>query len=87
MGPEGLFYYLQTFSKANSVLGAEIIKTDDGKEHQWRTELIKQILSQQKGNGSWTNDKSGRWMESIPELVTAYALLALESAMGPELNN
>ncbi len=86
MGSEGLFYYLQTFSKAHAVLGDETVKTDDGVEHKWRQDLIKTLLSLQKGNGEWVNDKSGRWMETIPELVTAYSLLALESALGLEIN-
>ncbi len=85
MGPEGHYYYLQTFSKALSVLGTDTMKTDDGKEHPWKADLVKKILSLQKGNGSWFNEKSGRWMETIPELVTSYALMSLESAMGPEL--
>lgn len=86
MGPEGHYYYIQTFAKAHSVLGDEIIVTDDGKRNSWRIDLIKKLLSLQKGDGSWYNENSGRWMESIPELTTSYALLALESAMGDELH-
>lgn len=85
IGPEGHFYYIQTFAKTHSILGDEMIKTPDGKEHPWRIDLIKKLLSMQKGKGEWYNDQSGRWMESIPELVTAYTLLAMEAALGPEL--
>ncbi len=86
MGSEGHFYYIQTFSKAYSLLGEDMIKTDDGQEKAWRVDLVKKLLSLQKGKGEWVNEKSGRWMECIPELVTAYALLSLEAAMGTMLN-
>ena len=85
MGSEGLYYYIQTFSKAMSLLGDDTLKTSDGKEHPWRVDTVKKLLSMQKKDGEWANEKSSRWMECIPELVTAYTLLSLEAAMGPEL--
>jgi len=39
-------------------------------------ELAATILAKQKPDGSWVNDNK-RWMEGDPNLVTAYALLAL----------
>ncbi|HBC89343.1 MAG TPA: cycloartenol synthase [Lentisphaeria bacterium] len=85
MGAEGHYYYLITFAKANAVLGEEFITLPDGKKVQWRVDLIKKLLELQKTNGEWYNDKHGRWMETIPELVTAYSLIAFEAAMGPYL--
>jgi len=91
MGPEGHYYYLQCFAKAHAALGTEIIETPDGKKHFWRTDIIKQLLGSQKGNGSWINDandkdgRPGRWMEAVPELVTPYALFSLEIALGDRL--
>ncbi|OGV54583.1 MAG: hypothetical protein A2X49_11155 [Lentisphaerae bacterium GWF2_52_8] len=84
VGPSGLYYYITTFAKAHSVLGDEIVKTDDGKEHSWRMDMIKKLLELQKGNGEWFNE-NGRWMESMPELVSAYALLSMEAALLPSL--
>ncbi len=81
LGADGHFYYLHTFSKAHAVYGDEIITTPDGKKHYWKIDLIKQLLKLQNGDGSWHNQKSGRWMESIPSLVTAYALISLEIAL------
>ena len=81
MGPEGHYYYLQTFAKAFSVLDKEKITTAEGKTHYWRTDLIQKLLELQKEDGHWVNERSGRWMESIPELVTSYALLAMEGAI------
>ncbi len=85
MGPEGHYYYLITFAKAHAVLGDETIVTPDGKKYQWRVDMVKKLLELQKGKGEWYNEKHGRWMESIPELVTAYSLMAMEAALGPYL--
>ncbi len=78
MGAEGYFYYLLTLSKALSVYGSETIVSSDGKTHYWKIDVIKKLLNLQNGNGSWDNKKSGRWMEKVPSLVTAYALISLE---------
>jgi squalene-hopene/tetraprenyl-beta-curcumene cyclase len=83
MGPEGLYYYLHTFAKAHAAYGDDIIKTSDGKTHNWRQELLLQFLQTQRSKGEWYND-NGRWQESVPELVTAYALIAMEIALGPQ---
>ena len=80
VGPNGLYYYLQTFAKAHAALGSDTVRTPDGKQHDWRADLLKQLSGTQLPDGSWINRKSGRWMESMPELVTAYALLALKVA-------
>jgi squalene-hopene/tetraprenyl-beta-curcumene cyclase len=85
MGPQGLFYYLHTFAKANAVLGDDTITSPDGKKHLWRVDLITKLLSLQKGNGSWINEKSGRWWESIPQLTTSYALMTMEIALGSKI--
>ena len=91
MGPEGHYYYLQCFAKSHAALNIDIITTPDGKKHFWKTDLIKQLLGSQKGNGSWVNDgkdkngQPGRWMESLPELVTPYALFSMEIALGDKL--
>ena len=87
MGDEGHYYYLHTFAKAHAVLGQETVTTADGKHHLWRVDLIKEILNNQKSNGEWFNEKSGRWWESVPELVTAYSLIALETALGSKITN
>lgn len=80
MGTSGHYYYMQTFAKAHSILGIDEVVTPDGKKHNWREDLIKKLVSLQRKDGQWHNE-DGRWMESVPELVTAYTLLALESAL------
>jgi len=84
MGPQGHYYYLLTFAKTHAVLGDDYLKTATGKI-AWRTALLKKFLNLQKGNGEWYNDQHGRWWESNPEMVTAYALISMEAALGPAL--
>ncbi len=80
VGANGLYYYLQTFAKTHALLGNRFVVTPDGKSHDWRADLERQLAKTQLSDGSWINEKSGRWMESMPELVTAYAMLALRSS-------
>ncbi|NLE39794.1 MAG: terpene cyclase/mutase family protein [Pirellulaceae bacterium] len=76
MGNQGLYYYYHTFAKALAAAGLDRIDDADGKSHDWRAELIAELVRRQQPDGSWINEHS-RWMERNPSLVTAYALLAL----------
>ena len=77
MGPQGLYYYYHTMSKALSLSGISVLKDQDGKEQDWRKELSLHLLNLQSKDGSWMND-NGRWWERDPVLVSSYALLTLE---------
>ena len=77
MGPQGLYYYYHTMSKALSLSGVTSIKAKDGSLHDWRLELAQELFNLQQPNGSWINE-NGRWWERDPVLVTSYALLTLE---------
>ena len=77
MGPQGLFYYYHTMSKALSLSGITIIKNEKGQKKDWRKELSLHLLNLQTKDGSWVNN-NGRWWERDPILVTSYALLTLE---------
>lgn len=81
---QGLFYYYQTLAKALSVMDTDIITLADGTTINWRTELIKKLISLQKiepdGTGFWVNSE-GRWWEADPILVTSYSLLAMAMAL------
>ena len=86
MGGEGLFYFYNVLTKALAAYGQDVITIRDEKQINWRNELIRKLVNLQKvdaktGSGFWVND-AGRWMEADPVLVTAYALLALEIALG-----
>jgi squalene-hopene/tetraprenyl-beta-curcumene cyclase len=78
MGPEGMFYYFHTMSRALSVAKLDTLATKDGKTVDWRADLAHKLLNIQQGDGSWKNTSASRWMEADPNLVTAYTCLALE---------
>lgn len=45
----------------------------------WENELVAKLVSLQREDGSWINE-ADRWYEGDPNLVTAYALIALQHA-------
>ena len=77
MGPQGIYYYYHTMSKALTLSGVTILNAKDGSDHDWRRELAQKLFDGQAANGSWINE-NGRWWERDPVLVTSYALLTLE---------
>jgi squalene-hopene/tetraprenyl-beta-curcumene cyclase len=81
MDQEGLFYYYHTFAKALRAYGEAEIKDRGSVPHPWREELIAALKERQAADGSWINVKAKRWMESDPNLVTAYALLSIEECL------
>jgi squalene-hopene/tetraprenyl-beta-curcumene cyclase len=76
-GQSGLYYYLHTFGKTLTLFQEPTITDLQGQKHDWRRELVQKFAATQKPDGSWSNDQSGRWMENIPELATAYCLMTL----------
>lgn len=79
---QGLYYYYHIFSRAMNAWGEEIIRDADGVPHRWRSDLCEKLLSLQRNDGSWVNEQD-RWFEGNPHLVTAYAVLALQTALTP----
>ena len=76
MGDAGLYYYYHTFAKALDAMGIDELEDADGVSHNWRRELLAELVKRQKPDGSWINENP-RWMEGDPALVTGYALLTL----------
>jgi len=76
LGKQGLYYYYHTMAKALTVANVQTLKLKDGTEINWRKQLATRLLQLQREDGSWTNPNS-RWLEAQPELVSAYAILAL----------
>lgn len=76
MGQQGLYYYYHAMARALDVYGREVVVDAGGEAHRWRKELAGRLLEIQRADGSWVN-QSGRWMEAIPDLVSAYSVLAL----------
>jgi len=77
MGQNGLFYYYHTFAKAMDAVGEDNFADAKGVKHDWRKELFEVLKVKQKSDGSWANDKSKAFLENLPELATAFAVLAL----------
>ncbi|MES2790501.1 MAG: prenyltransferase/squalene oxidase repeat-containing protein [Planctomycetota bacterium] len=72
----GLFYYHQTFAKTLDAIGSNVVVDANGKEHNWRHELLAQLAKTQNEDGSWVN-KTPRWNEGDPNMATGFSLLAL----------
>ncbi|HEV3384258.1 MAG TPA: prenyltransferase/squalene oxidase repeat-containing protein [Gemmata sp.] len=75
-GQAGLYYYYHTFAKAMDALGEEPFVDAKGVKHDWRQELFDELKKKQSENGSWAN-KNKQFLEDVPELATAFALLSL----------
>ncbi|MFG0329288.1 MAG: prenyltransferase/squalene oxidase repeat-containing protein [Phycisphaerales bacterium] len=87
LGQQGYYYYLLMFSRALGAWGEPTITTidpktglDSGDVRYWANDLIDQVATLQRPDGSFVND-ADRWMEGDPNLVTAYVVLALQEAL------
>jgi squalene-hopene/tetraprenyl-beta-curcumene cyclase len=78
MGSAGQYYYYHIFAKSLAATGKDVLVDDKGVEHNWREELAAELNSRQQDDGSWINTDNDRWLEGDPNLVTGYALLALD---------
>ena len=90
LGQEGLYYYYHAMSRA--LLAAQQpeipARAADGTmtNRNWRDDLVTALVKRQRSDGSWING-ADRWEESHPDLVTIYAILALEEALKPVLQS
>jgi squalene-hopene/tetraprenyl-beta-curcumene cyclase len=77
MGPQGLYYYFHTLTKALTAYGVNYLPLANNRHVAWRREVASRLMDLQRRDGSWENDNS-RWWEKDPVLVTSYAVLSLE---------
>jgi squalene-hopene/tetraprenyl-beta-curcumene cyclase len=77
---EGLYYFYHVFARAMLAWGKETITDSTGVAHRWREELCETLITLQQKDGSWVNE-ADRWYEGNPHLVTAYVVLALQTAL------
>jgi squalene-hopene/tetraprenyl-beta-curcumene cyclase len=75
-GRQGLFYYYRTMAKALLAWGEAEVPTPAG-ARPWAADLAAKLLSLQNQQGLWVNQEEARWWEGIPEIATAYSILAL----------
>lgn len=76
MGTAGLYYYYHTFAAALDAAGLKTVADSDGKEHDWKADLVAELAERQNEDGSWSNDNQ-RWFENDKNLATSFALMAL----------
>lgn len=86
-GRKGYYYYLYTAARAlaeyEKARGEKwIVRTQDGRVHDWRHDLRRTLVSLQRDDGSWVNDRSDMWHEASPVLATSYAMQALAFVEG-----
>jgi squalene-hopene/tetraprenyl-beta-curcumene cyclase len=93
LGGQGLYYYLHAASRAMLASGAIAIPAPAPKDgaaapaaRNWRNDLVDALLGTQRADGSWVNG-ADRWQEGQPDLVTIYAVLALEEAIKPTMRS
>lgn len=80
-GVQGLYYYYNVFSKSLSAYGGSVLVDDNGREHNWRNDIARKLISLQNEDGSWVNPESPRWWEGNSHLVTAWSVIALNAAL------
>jgi squalene-hopene/tetraprenyl-beta-curcumene cyclase len=81
MKHQGQYYYYMTFARALNAWGSSTITPADGQSHDWANDLVDALVTRQHDDGSWSNTQADRWMEDNKDLVTGYALIALENAL------
>jgi squalene-hopene/tetraprenyl-beta-curcumene cyclase len=81
MGEKSYYYYMHFFARALAANGEKVITDGKGEKHNWAEDVIDSLVKRQREDGSWSNEVD-RWMEGDPNLATAYALIALQVALG-----
>lgn len=79
-GTDSLYYYYYIFAKSLDTLGEDVIVDAVGQSHRWREDLVNQLMTLQKSDGSWQNP-SNRYWENMKELATAYSVIAMKYAL------
>ena len=77
MGAQGYYYYLHLLTKALTAAQVETVDMPDGTHVKWREAIARKLIALQRPGGFWVNAEK-RWWEVDPNLVTAYAVMALE---------
>ncbi|MEM8834305.1 MAG: prenyltransferase/squalene oxidase repeat-containing protein [Planctomycetota bacterium] len=85
-GQQGRYYYYLMFARAMDAWGDPMIVPLDagGNElpaRNWADDLVEALSELQNEDGSFRSVHP-RWMEDNPVLITAYALIALQHALG-----
>lgn len=77
---EGLYYYYHVMARALTAWGDPVVIDTRGTPHNWRMDLAKKIISLQRPDGSWINERD-RWLEGDPNYVTGLTVQTLQRVM------
>ncbi len=77
---QGLYYYYDVFAKALAAGGEDVIVDAAGRRHNWRQDLIEELLGRQRQDGTWMNP-ADRWYEGNPHYITGLTIMALQEAL------
>jgi hypothetical protein len=75
-----------TFAKCLDALGEAVIVDDHGRNHYWREEFLKKLISLQYDEGYWVHT-DGRYWHKNKDLVTAYAIIGMKFALTGLMEN
>jgi squalene-hopene/tetraprenyl-beta-curcumene cyclase len=85
---QGLYYYYMVMAQALDTAGVvQLAVPKKGDEVataavDWRKALRQHLEKLQAEDGSWVNDRNGRWWEGQATICTIYAMLALQRCGG-----
>jgi squalene-hopene/tetraprenyl-beta-curcumene cyclase len=74
---DGIFYYYYAYAQAMAAMGDAEVIDGNGQKHNWRNELATKLLALQSADGSWVNKDSSRFMQDNANLVSGWAVNAL----------
>ncbi len=75
----GMYYYYLTLARALDAYDQPVITDSQGKQHDWRVELVAKLGTLQKADGSFVGE--AKWMEDSPVLATSYTAIAVEAVV------
>jgi squalene-hopene/tetraprenyl-beta-curcumene cyclase len=81
MGQKSYYFYTMMFGRAWKASGDTVVTLPNGEKRDWANDLIDELAERQQEDGSWTN-AANDWMEGDANLATAYALIAMQCALG-----
>lgn len=78
---QGLYYYYMSMAKSLRAFGPAPLVDSEGTKHDWVTVLGEKLMSLQREDGSFLNEKNGRWQEASDVLCTCYGVIAMEEVL------
>lgn len=78
---DGIYYYYMAFAQCMAAYGDAVVTDAKGVRHDWRSDLARKLLANQRADGSWINADSSLWWQDNPDLVTAFSVIALNEAL------